>query len=107
MVSTMTDVTIASKCAQPMLIRPNAARDSLSGNSTTPNNSFADAGMAKPPPTKPRHPDPTEVDPKRGDQLLKRLLHTKPKPHDEMVAERKAARRDKPANRKPRRDAGR
>jgi hypothetical protein len=43
-------------------------------------------------PKKPRHPDPTEVDPVRGDQLLKRLLQTKPKPHQDMMAERKAKR---------------
>jgi len=49
--------------------------------------------MADSKPTKPRHPDPTEVDPKRGDQLLKRLLQSKPKPHEQMIAERKAKRR--------------
>jgi len=43
-------------------------------------------------PSKPRHPNPTEVDPKRGDQLLKRLLQSKPKPHDKMVSERKTKR---------------
>lgn len=41
-------------------------------------------------PRKPRHPDPTEVDPVKGDALLKRMLQTKPKPHKEAVAERKA-----------------
>ena len=33
-----------------------------------------------------------EGDPKRGDEILKRMLQTKPKPHDQMVAERKAKR---------------
>lgn len=55
--------------------------------------------MVKTPPTKPRHPDPTEVDPKRGDQLLKRMLQSKPKPHDQMVAERKAGRGAQPKGR--------
>jgi hypothetical protein len=45
--------------------------------------------MATSPPRKPRHPEPTEVDPKRGDALLKRMLQTKPKPHQDMMAERK------------------
>ena len=31
-----------------------------------------------------------EGDPKRGDEILKRMLQTKPKPHKEVVAERKA-----------------
>jgi hypothetical protein len=34
-----------------------------------------------------------EVDPERGDAILKRMLQAKPKPHKEMVAERKAKRR--------------
>ena len=33
-----------------------------------------------------------EGDPKRGDEILKRMLQAKPKPHDQMVAERKAKR---------------
>jgi hypothetical protein len=44
------------------------------------------------PPSKPRHPDPTEVDPVKGNALLKRMLQTKPKPHQDMMAERKAKR---------------
>jgi len=51
--------------------------------------------MVKPPPRKPRHPEPTEVDPKRGDAILKRMLQSKPAPHKDMVAERKAKREDK------------
>ncbi|NJO34568.1 MAG: hypothetical protein HC869_16995 [Rhodospirillales bacterium] len=27
-------------------------------------------------------------DPKRGDEILKRMLQSKPKPHDQMIAER-------------------
>jgi hypothetical protein len=40
----------------------------------------------------PRKDQPPEGDPKKGDELLKRMLRTKPKQHDEMVAERKAGR---------------
>jgi hypothetical protein len=36
-----------------------------------------------------RHP---EGDPKRGDEILKRMLQSKPKSHEQMVAERKAKR---------------
>jgi hypothetical protein len=46
-------------------------------------------------PTKPKQPDPTEVDPARGDALLKRLLQSKPKPHKDMIAERKVTRQPK------------
>jgi hypothetical protein len=42
--------------------------------------------MAKPP----KRPEAPEGDPKRGDAILKRMLETKPKPHKDMVAERKA-----------------
>jgi hypothetical protein len=41
--------------------------------------------MAKSPKTK----DAPEGDPKRGDEILKRMLKSKPKSHDEMVKERK------------------
>ncbi len=33
--------------------------------------------------------DPVEVDPRRGDEILKRMLKAKPKTHDEMVEERR------------------
>jgi hypothetical protein len=33
-----------------------------------------------------------EGDPKRGDEILKRMLQTKPKQHKELVQERKAQR---------------
>lgn len=36
---------------------------------------------------------PTEADIKRGDEVLKRMLQTKPKPHKEMVGKSKAPRR--------------
>jgi hypothetical protein len=39
--------------------------------------------MAKPPETE------IEIDPRRGDAILKRMLQTKPKTHDEMVKERR------------------
>ena len=48
--------------------------------------------MPKPPKSDPRTP---EGDPKCGDAILKRMLQTKPKPHKEMVAERKKKRSDK------------
>lgn len=32
---------------------------------------------------------PTEADIKRGDEVLKRMLQTKPKPHKEMVGKEK------------------
>jgi hypothetical protein len=41
-----------------------------------------------------------EGDPKRGDELLKRMLQTKPKQHREMVAERKAKRKARLDDRK-------
>ena len=48
--------------------------------------------MAKTPKTE----DAPEGDPRRGDQILRRMLKTKPKPHKEMVKGRKASRgRDK------------
>jgi len=43
--------------------------------------------MARPPKSKSIEP---EGDPKRGDEILKRMLRTKPKPHKDMIAERKA-----------------
>jgi hypothetical protein len=52
--------------------------------------------MNKPNQQKPRHPDPTEVDPAGGDALMKRLLQSKPKPHKDMVADRKAGDHSKP-----------
>jgi len=36
--------------------------------------------------------DQPEGDPKRGDEILKRMLQTKPKQHKELVKERKAKR---------------
>jgi len=33
-----------------------------------------------------------EVNPRRGDEILKRMLQSKPKTHQDMVAERKAKR---------------
>lgn len=47
------------------------------------------ATLAKTPKTK----EAPEGDPKRGDEILKRMLQSKPKPHDEMVKERKKAKR--------------
>lgn len=47
---------------------------------------------------KPRDEKP-DVDPRGGDEILKRMLKAKPKTHDEMVKERrtpKAARKAKP-----------
>jgi hypothetical protein len=41
--------------------------------------------MAKSPKQKNEAP---EGDPKRGDEILKRMLQSKPKPHDQMIAER-------------------
>jgi hypothetical protein len=43
--------------------------------------------------------DAPEGDPKRGDELLKRMLQTKPKQHKDMIAERKAKRGSKKAAR--------
>ena len=43
--------------------------------------------MTKPPKKSDSIP---EGDPKRGDEILKRMLQTKPKQHKDMVAERKA-----------------
>ena len=34
-----------------------------------------------------------EVDPRRGDAILRRMLKTKPKPHKDMVRERQAKKR--------------
>ena len=36
----------------------------------------------------PKDRDEPEGDPKRGDAILRRMLKTKPKTHDEMVSER-------------------
>lgn len=38
---------------------------------------------------KPPKKQEAEVDPKRGDALLKRMLQSKPKEHKEMIAERR------------------
>jgi hypothetical protein len=43
--------------------------------------------MSKPP--KQKRDEEPEVDPKRGDAILKRMLQTKPKQHKDMVAARK------------------
>jgi hypothetical protein len=48
--------------------------------------------MAKPPKKQEDHP---EGDPKRGDEILKRMLQTKPKQHKQLVKERKAKREKK------------
>jgi hypothetical protein len=40
----------------------------------------------------PKQPDQPEGDPERGDEILKRMLRTKPKQHKDMVKERKAKR---------------
>jgi hypothetical protein len=45
-------------------------------------------GMAK----TPKKQEEPEVDPERGDAILKRMLQSKPKKHADMVAERKAKR---------------
>jgi hypothetical protein len=37
-----------------------------------------------------------EVDPKRGDAILKRMLQSKPKQHKDMVAERRSGVRKQP-----------
>jgi hypothetical protein len=42
-------------------------------------------GMAK----TPKKQEEPEVDPVRGDAILKRMLQTKPKPHRDMIAERR------------------
>jgi hypothetical protein len=44
----------------------------------------------------PKARDQIEVDPRGGDAILKRMLQTKPKSHDEMVLER----RQQPAKKK-------
>jgi hypothetical protein len=36
---------------------------------------------------------PTEADMKRGDEMLKRMLQSKPKPHKEMVGKGKTSKR--------------
>lgn len=46
------------------------------------------ADMVKAPKRKEGQPD--EGDPKRGDEILKRMLKTKPKQHKELVKERRA-----------------
>jgi hypothetical protein len=38
---------------------------------------------------KPKRTEEPEGDPERGDEILKRMLRTKPKQHKDMVAERK------------------
>jgi hypothetical protein len=40
----------------------------------------------------PKKPDAPEGDPKRGDEILKRMLQSKPKTHQDMIDERKAKR---------------
>jgi hypothetical protein len=40
----------------------------------------------------PKKADQPEGDPKRGDEILKRMLRTKPKQHKELVKERKTRR---------------
>jgi hypothetical protein len=46
--------------------------------------------MVRPPPKKLE--SPPQLDPKRGDEILKHMLRSKPKQHKEMVAERKTKR---------------
>jgi hypothetical protein len=41
----------------------------------------------------PKNQEPVEGDPERGDAILRRMLKSKPKPHKEAVAERKAKRK--------------
>lgn len=50
---------------------------------------------------KPKKVDAPEGDPKRGDEILRRMLKTKPKPHSEMVKGRKAAKGLKQVASKP------
>jgi hypothetical protein len=45
----------------------------------------------KQPKNKPTHEDEVEGDPKRGDQILRRMLKMKPKPHKEMVKRKRKA----------------
>jgi hypothetical protein len=45
----------------------------------------------------PKKSEALEGDPKRGDEILKRMLRTKPKQHKELVRERKAKRSSKQA----------
>lgn len=45
-------------------------------------------GMAK----KPKKQEEPEVDPERGDAILRRMLQSRPKTHKEAVAERKGKR---------------
>jgi hypothetical protein len=40
----------------------------------------------------PKSNEPPEGNPKRGDEILKRMLQTKPKQHKELVQERKSKR---------------
>ena len=47
-------------------------------------------GMVKVPKEKPQEP---EGDPKRGDEILKRMLQSKPKPHKQMKKGRKSERK--------------
>lgn len=44
-----------------------------------------------------KRPEAPEGDPQRGDEILKRMLRTKPKQHKELVQERKAKRARKGA----------
>jgi hypothetical protein len=44
-------------------------------------------GMVKPP----KKPEAPEGDPKRGDEILRRMLQSKPKQHSEIVKERHKA----------------
>jgi hypothetical protein len=55
--------------------------------------------MARPPKKDDKAP---EVDPKRGDAILRRMLQTKPKQHKDMVAER----HKQPGNAPPRSKRG-
>jgi hypothetical protein len=46
--------------------------------------------MAKTPKKKEIEDVPTEADIKRGDEILKRMLQSKPKPHKDMVGKTKS-----------------
>lgn len=43
----------------------------------------------------PKKQEEPEVDPERGDAILKRMLQSKPKPHKDVVAERKSKQKPK------------